>query len=143
MKLITTCLIAIAMCVSPLCAANRTEGNHRRHIIHVQYGIASWYGDRSQGHLMACGVPFNKYALVAAHRTLPLGTKVKVINLRNGRWVVLRIRDRGPWIAGRIIDVSKAAAKRLGFTERGLAPVEVRVLSLPKRRTRLKQAASG
>ena len=59
---------------------------------------------------MACGEPFNEYAMIAAHRTLPLGTEVKVTNIRNGRSVVVRIMDRGPHIAGRTIDLSKAAA---------------------------------
>lgn len=96
----------------------------------VQYGTASWYGGpREQGRETACGQPFNEHALTAAHRTLPLGTKVRVTNLRNGRSVVVRIKDRGPWVASRVIDVSKAAARRLGFTRKGLAPVKVRVLS--------------
>ena len=82
---------------------------------------------------MACGEPFNEHAMVAAHRALPLGTAVKVTNLRNGRSVVVRIMDRGPQIAGRAIDLSKAAADQLRFTRQGLAPVRVRFLSTPKR----------
>jgi rare lipoprotein A len=97
----------------------------------VQYGIASWYGGRNQGRLIASGVRFDEYAMVAAHRTLPLGTRVSVTNLRNGRSVVVRILDRGPYIVGRAIDLSLAAASALGFTERGLAPVRIRVISDP------------
>ena len=97
----------------------------------VQYGLASWYGPRFQGHLMACGERFDEYAMVAAHPTLPLGAKVEVTNLRSGRSVVVRIMDRGPYVAGRAIDVSKAAAERLRFTHRGLARVRIRVLSTP------------
>ncbi len=80
---------------------------------------------------MASGEPFDEHALTAAHRTLPLGTKVTVTNLRNGRAVTVRIKDRGPAIAGRVIDLSKAAAMRLGFVHRGLTFVEVQVVSLP------------
>jgi rare lipoprotein A len=97
----------------------------------VQYGIASWYGGRDQGHLMACGEPFDQYALTAAHRTLPLGTEVRVTNLHNGRSVRVRIKDRGPMIPGRLIDLSRGAATRLGFVHGGLAPVRVQVVSLP------------
>ncbi|MGH9327191.1 MAG: septal ring lytic transglycosylase RlpA family protein [Terriglobia bacterium] len=85
---------------------------------------------------MACGEPFNEHALTAAHRTLPLGTEVRVTNLRNGRSVDVKIKDRGPGIAGRAIDLSRAAARRLGFTHRGLAPVRIRVVSLPRRNSR-------
>ena len=97
----------------------------------VQYGIASWYGAKWQGRLMASGEPFDENALTAAHRTLPLGAEVKVTNLRNGRSVTVRVKDRGPAITGRLIDLSKAAAARLGFVHRGLTIVEVRVVSLP------------
>lgn len=97
---------------------------------HVQYGLASWYGGEKAGRTMACGDTFNPPAMVAAHRTLPLGTRVEVTNLRNGLSVVVRIMDRGPHIANRIIDLSKGAADRLGFTSQGLTPVRVRVLGI-------------
>lgn len=80
---------------------------------------------------MADGEPFNENALIAAHRSLPLGTQVTVTNLRNGRSVTVRIKDRGPALTSRVIDLSKAAAMRLGFLNRGLTPVQVRVVSLP------------
>ncbi len=143
MKLITTCSLAIMMCLSPLYAQRRMARATQPVIRRVQYGIASWYGREDQGRLMACGVPFNEYAMVAAHRTLPLGTRVRVTNLRNGRSVVVRISDRGPGVRGRIIDVSKAAARRLGFTHRGLAPVKVRVLSVPSRKPHYAQTNSS
>lgn len=81
---------------------------------------------------MACGEPFDEHQMVAAHRTLPLGSTVRVTNLRNGRSVVVKIKDRGPGVAGRVIDVSRAAARRLHFAGRGLAPVKIRVLSEPR-----------
>ena len=112
-------------------AARPTDrGHHTRP--RVQYGVASWYGDREQGRPMACGEPFNEYAMIAAHRTLPLGTQVKVTNTQNGRSVVVRIMDRGPHIVGRTIDLSKAAADHLRFTHQGLAPVRIQVLSTPR-----------
>ncbi|HEX5484340.1 MAG TPA: septal ring lytic transglycosylase RlpA family protein [Terriglobia bacterium] len=130
-------LILIAlMAVMPLPALygrQRKAPHHSTHTIaKVQYGVASWYGARCQGRLTASGKPFNEHALTAAHRTLPLGTKVKVTNLRNGRSVVLKIIDRGPAIKGRVIDVSRAASRRLGFTHRGLTPVKIRVVSTPE-----------
>jgi rare lipoprotein A len=100
----------------------------------VQYGLASWYGDKQEGRRMASGEPFNEHAMVAANRTLPLGTAVKVTNLRNGRSVVVRIMDRGPKVAGRLLDVSKAAAERLRFTRRGVTPVRICVLTRPNNR---------
>lgn len=117
--------LMLALCGSPALAAKRPRAKR------VQYGIASWYGARSQGRLMACGQPFNEHALTAAHRTLPLGSRVRVTNLRNGRSVVVKIRDRGPMVRGRVIDLSRAAARRLRFTGRGLAPVRISVLSEP------------
>jgi peptidoglycan lytic transglycosylase len=94
----------------------------------VQYGLASWYGWRFQDLPTASGTPFNERALTAAHLTLPLGSKVKVTNLKNGRSVVVKINDRGPHVRGRIIDLSKAAARRIGFVRRGITPVKIAVL---------------
>lgn len=90
-----------------------------------QTGVASYYW---QGSGTASGERFNANALTAAHRTLPFNTKVKVTNLRNGRSVVVRINDRGPFIRGRIIDVSRAAASELGFTGHGITRVSVAVM---------------
>ena len=99
---------------------------------HVQVGVASWYGVEHRGRPTASGVPFDDRQLTAAHRTLPLGTRVKVTNLRNGRSIVVKINDRGPVPRRRLIDVSRIAAERLGFKHQGLAPVEVSVISTPK-----------
>jgi rare lipoprotein A len=79
-----------------------------------------------QGRATASGVPFDQKKMTAAHKTLPFGTKVKVVNLANGRSVKVTINDRGPFVAGRIIDVSKKAAEKLGITKTGVANVEIR-----------------
>ena len=102
----------------------------RGHKIHkksqpYQVGTASWYGEFFQGKETASGEPYDMHDFTAAHPTLPLGTFVKVTNLRNGRAVVLRINDRGPVVDGRIIDVSYNAARALGFKERGLQKVRL------------------
>ncbi len=91
----------------------------------VQVGIASWYGPGFHGSRTASGEIYNMYKLTAAHKTLPLGTYVKVINLENGRSVVVKINDRGPFVKGRIIDLSYAAAKKLGMLKKGTALVKI------------------
>ena len=90
-----------------------------------QVGTASWYGEYFQGKTTASGEPYDMHALTAAHPTLPLGTFVRVTNLRNGRVVVVRINDRGPVVDGRIIDVSYNTARVLGFQGRGLQRVRL------------------
>jgi rare lipoprotein A len=94
-----------------------------------QVGLASWYGKPHQGRKTASGERFSRQQLTAAHRSLPLGTKVKVTNLRTKQQVVVKINDRGPYAGGkRIIDLSEAAAKRVGLLERGTERVEVAVV---------------
>ncbi len=93
-----------------------------------QTGIASWYGPTFYGKPTADGETFNADALTAAHRTLPMPVNVRVTNLENGRSLVLRVNDRGPFAKGRIIDVSERAARLLGFYEQGTARVEVKYL---------------
>ena len=90
-----------------------------------EVGTASWYGEDFQGKETASGEPYDMRDFTAAHPSLPLGTYVKITNLRNGRSVVVRINDRGPVVDGRIIDVSYNAARALGFKERGLQKVRV------------------
>jgi rare lipoprotein A len=90
-----------------------------------QIGTASWYGEQFQGRQTASGEPFDMRALTAAHPRLPLGTLVKVTNLKNGKFVVVRINDRGPVVDDRIIDVSSSAAHALGFKERGVQTVRL------------------
>ena len=91
-------------------------------------GWASWYGPGFHGNPSASGEPFNQHALTAAHRTLPFGTRVQVTNLDNGRTVVVRINDRGPFHGNRIIDLSTAAARILGLVQSGVAPVRLDVI---------------
>ncbi len=97
----------------------------------VQTGEASWYGERHHGRRTASGELYDMHRLTAAHRALPLGTHVLVTNLQNGRSVEVRVNDRGPTVAGRIIDLSYAAARALGAVAAGTFPVSVRVLSTP------------
>lgn len=94
-------------------------------------GAATWYGKQHHGGPTASGERFNMYALTAAHRTLRFGSQVLVENLRNGRSVVVRINDRGPYGRGRVIDLSYAAAQRLDMLQAGVVPVRLRVLGLP------------
>jgi len=96
---------------------------------HAQEGLCSWYGKEQHGHLTASGQRFDMYQLTAAHRTLAMGTRVRVTNVRNGHSVVVRINDRGPYSRGRIIDVSYAAARELGMIDAGVVPVRVEVVS--------------
>ncbi|MGH9779472.1 MAG: septal ring lytic transglycosylase RlpA family protein [Candidatus Acidiferrales bacterium] len=90
-------------------------------------GKASWYGPGFHGRPTSSGVPYNRYGLTAAHRTLRAGTVVRVTNLRNGRSTVLVVNDWGPVPEDRVIDVSEAAADVLGFREQGLTRVRVEV----------------
>lgn len=92
--------------------------------VRVEHGIASWYRD----HRTASGEKFHLNALAAAHKKLPFGTKVRVVDLKTGKSIIVRINDRGPYIRGRIIDLTVGAARQLGMYERGIAKVRVEVL---------------
>jgi len=94
----------------------------------VQTGLASYYADKFHGRQTASGEIFDMNAMTAAHRTLPFGTKVRVTNLENGKKAVLRINDRGPFVEGRIIDVSLRGARELDFVAEGVVRVRVEVL---------------
>ena len=91
-------------------------------------GEASYYGDELAGNPTASGERFDPNKLTAAHRTLPLGTRLRVTNMRNGKSVIVRVNDRGPFTGRRVLDVSKAAARRLGMLARGTAPVRLELL---------------
>ena len=91
-------------------------------------GVAAVYADMLQGRKTANGQTFSQHSLTAAHRSLPLGTTVRVTNLRNKRSVDVRVTDRGPWHRGRIIDLSKAAARELGMIRTGQALVQLEII---------------
>lgn len=93
--------------------------------IFTETGTASWYGHTHDGRRTADGEIFDSHALTAAHRNLPFGTVVRVINLVNGRTVKVRINDRGPYVRSRVIDLSARAARNLGMLERGVVPVKI------------------
>jgi len=88
-------------------------------------GLASWYGGKFQGRRTASGEIFDTNQLTAAHKSLPFGTLVRVTNMDNGKTVVVRINDRGPFVAGRIIDLSRAAATAIAMAGKGVAPVRI------------------
>lgn len=96
-----------------------------------QVGKASWYGPHFQGKETASGETFDMYDLTAAHRTLPLGSVVRVTNLKNGNQVTVRINDRGPVYRSRIIDLSYKAAKLLGLKSEGIQTVRLEVVAVP------------
>ena len=93
-----------------------------------QTGLASYYHDRFHGRTTASGDTYDRDALTAAHRTLAFGTRIRVTNLQNGRSVNLRVTDRGPFVDGRIVDVSRRAAEELDFVAEGLVKVRLEVL---------------
>jgi rare lipoprotein A len=118
-------LLALLLCgCAGSRAARKSPGSYQR-------GQASWYGGHFHGRTTASGETYDKEALTAAHPRLPFGTIVRVTNRKNGWSVNLRINDRGPHIKGRIIDVSEAAARRLGMIGDGVVPVSVRIVSKP------------
>jgi len=94
----------------------------------TQRGIASWYGPNFHGKYTSNGEIYNMYALTAAHKTLPMNTVLKVTNLNNHKSVIVRVNDRGPFVKGRIIDLSYAAGKKIGLDKTGTAPVIIEVI---------------
>jgi rare lipoprotein A len=131
--------IGLALALPATVLSAKQAPSHKTRATHAKSttGIASYYGGKFHGKRTANGETFNKNALTAAHLTLPFGTKLKVTNLRNGRSVVVRVNDRGPHVRGRIIDLSQAAAKKIGIT--GTARVKLEVLSKIKQNSALSQ----
>jgi rare lipoprotein A len=95
---------------------------------HTLQGVASWYGYPHHGRMTASGRRFNMYELTAAHRTLPIGTRVRVTNLLNGRAVTVTVTDRGPFVKNRMLDLSYAAARDIDMIGPGTAPVQLEII---------------
>ena len=93
-----------------------------------QIGVSSYYGKKFHGRPTASGEPFDMHALTAAHRTLSFGTEIQVTNLENGRSVIVRVNDRGPFVEGRVLDLSRAAARRIDMIGTGTAMVKIEVV---------------
>ncbi|MBR1838439.1 MAG: septal ring lytic transglycosylase RlpA family protein [Bacteroidaceae bacterium] len=106
-------------------------------------GKASYYAGKFHGRRTSSGEIFHKDSLTCAHRTLPFGTMLRVRNISNGKEVVVRVTDRGPFAAGRIVDLSLGAARRLGMVAAGVAGVEVEVISTPERGTNRQTGTAG
>ncbi|RZK29116.1 MAG: septal ring lytic transglycosylase RlpA family protein [Hymenobacter sp.] len=94
----------------------------------TQTGQGSYYADKFRGRPTASGTPYRPSKLTAAHNTLPFGTKIRVTNTRTGRSVKVTVNDRGPHVKGRIVDLSKRAARKIGLVEAGVAPVQLKVV---------------
>ncbi len=107
----------------------------------VQTGDASWYGTKFHGHRTSSGEPYDMYAMTAAHKTIPIPSYVEVHNLDNQRKIIVRVNDRGPFVSGRIIDLSYVAAKKLGITTKGTGRVKIRVID-PAASTKTSQAST-
>lgn len=99
---------------------------------YVERGVASWYGEDFHGRPTSSGEIYNMYDLTAAHKLIPLGTVAKITNLDNGRSVVVKINDRGPFVDGRVIDLSYSAASEIGMVDEGVSKVEIKVLKWGK-----------
>lgn len=121
-----TAVLALAL-LPALTMDGPAEAQRASTPVYVQHGVASWYGPGFHGRRTASGERFNQNRLTAAHKKLPLGTRVTVVNLRNGKSVEVEINDRGPHVRGRILDLSRAAAEQLGMKKTGVAPVRIEV----------------
>ncbi|NPA44773.1 MAG: septal ring lytic transglycosylase RlpA family protein [Chlorobi bacterium] len=109
------------------CSVKKKSETSKKEVVY-QKGEASWYGPGFNGKLTASGEIFNMNKLTAAHKKLPFGTKVKVVNIQNGKSVIVKINDRGPFVKGRIIDLSKKAAQQIDLIKPGHAPVKIIIL---------------
>ena len=142
-KLLLGFVIVVTLCWSPTFRANPIDSEPVLSLVPLPepmmstIGLASWYGEKFQGRTTANGEAYDMNGLTAAHRELPMGTRVVVTNVRNGRSVTVRINDRGPSISGRMIDVSKATARALGFVGAGTTTVTLTVLVPPTSRKAL------
>jgi len=126
MSVFTALLIALALQACGGTPDSRTESGEDAVF---EEGIASYYHDSLHGNLTASGAPYDRESLTAAHRSLPFGTRIRVTNLENERSIILTVNDRGPFIDGRIVDLSRRAARHLGFIEAGIVPVTIAIVN--------------
>jgi len=118
--------LAVVLALAAACGGKAPPPEpYATHATSTQRGLASWYGE---SQMTASGERFDRHALTAAHRTLRFGTRVRVTNERNGRSVIVRVNDRGPYARGRIIDLSEAAARALHMIDAGVVPVTLEVV---------------
>jgi rare lipoprotein A len=106
-----------AIPMAPRTAQNQTHKSSKAEPKPYQVGTASWYGKQFHGKTTASGEDFDMFEFTAAHRKLPLGSFVKVTNLKNGKWIIVRVNDRGPYVGNRIMDLSYSAARMLNFRD--------------------------
>ena len=125
---IISCTVSPRYGVSNQVNNKKNTKNNRVKSNGVLRGVSSWYGPNFHGKLTANGEVYDMYGVTAAHKTLTLNTVVRVTNLDNGKSLILRINDRGPYVDGRILDCSFGAAKKLGFHEQGTANVEIKII---------------
>jgi rare lipoprotein A len=124
-------VLAIAMFSSAILMSpsDSTASELKEPVVRTLSGVASWYGGKFHGRKTANGERYDMHKLTAAHKTLPFGTKVRVTNSRNGKSVVVRINDRGPFVGSRVIDLSRGAASAVGMIDTGVARVKLEILS--------------
>ena len=128
-KLSSALLVLLLVFTTIGCSSVHTGAvQETSHVSTVQHGKASWYGKTFHGRPTASGEPYDMNAPTAAHKSLPFGTRVRVTNLDNGKQTVVRINDRGPFVKGRIIDLSYAAAKKIQMLQAGVVHVKLEIL---------------
>ena len=129
-------ILTIALCLVSITTQAQSDSiSQVQKNKHELLGKASYYGSEYKTtRRTASGEHFNNDAHTAAHKTLPFGTIVKVTNLNNNNSITVRINDRGPFVKGRVIDVTTGAAKKLGMIKSGVAPVEIEIISIPEKK---------
>src|SRR5256885_1970477 len=131
MRRVLASLLATLCLVATMAAGPVTQGSSSKEVTPKPYqvGRASWYGKQFHGRSTASGEPYDMFQFTAAHRQLPLGTWVRVTNLRNGRSITVRVNDRGPYVGNRIIDLSYGAAQMLELRARGTEKVRIDIVN--------------
>jgi rare lipoprotein A len=121
-RLITLCIMLCILLLSSCASTSHVRGRHRHK---GNYAVASWYGKKFNGRRTASGERFNMHAMTCAHRSYKFGTKLRVTNPDNNKSVVVTVNDRGPFVRGRDIDLSYAAAKKIGIIRKGVGRVKI------------------